>query len=150
MDLTSPSWHETLVVLAVVLGTLGCLVSLGYVIRVDARDNWRRPMLVTAVLGAAAVLGAWYTGERLLEAQPELARFAQVEDHRAYARYLVVPTLGWLGAALVTGLVHPRTGVLKVVLPLLLTLTTLAVLVLVLLSGSEDVRSVWESILAEF
>jgi hypothetical protein len=149
MDFTGLTWHEATVALAVVLGPVGCLVSLGYVLRVEHRDSWRRPMLVTAILGGAAVLAAYVTGERVLDAEPGLSESIPLQDHRDYALQLLLPTVGWLVMAIVTGWVNPRTGALKVMLPLLLTGFSLIVLVLVVLSGSDGARELWETILGE-
>lgn len=150
MDLTGLSWHETLVFAAVVLGPLGCLVSLGYALRVDRRDNWRRPMLLTVLLGAAAVLGAYWSGDRLLADQPELAGDPQVTAHQDYALKLVLPTVGWFVIAMITGWVNPRTGALKLMLPLLLSGFAVVVLVLLVLAGDADARSVWHNIAERF
>lgn len=146
MDLTGLSWHETSVLAAIVLGPLGCVVSILYAVRVDSRDNWRRPMLVTAVLGAAAVFAAYLTGERALSAEPDLIGNAQVSDHREYARALLLPTVGWFSIAVVTGWVNPRTGMLRMYLPMLLTAFAVLVLALVVLSGQDGPRGVWELI----
>jgi H+/Cl- antiporter ClcA len=146
MEFSGLTWHGTSVALAIVLGPLGCVVSIMFAARVDYRDNWRRPMVVTAVLGAAAVLAAYFTGERVLSANPDLGNNGQVVDHTGYADRLPLPTVGWLAVALVTGWVNPRTGALRVMLPFLLTGFALIVLVLVVLAGQDGPRALWERI----
>lgn len=145
MDFSGLSWHEASVALAIVLGPIGCVVSCGYALRVDHRDNWRRPMLLTAVLGAAAILAAYVTGERALAADPELAAI-QLQGHREFALKLLLPTVGWLVVAVLTGWVNPRTGALRVMMPVLLTGFAVVVLVLVVLSGDPGARSIWNSV----
>lgn len=149
MDLSGISLHAGLVLAAVVLGPVGCLVSVGYALRVDHRENWRRPMLVTAVLGSAAIFAAYVSGERALAADSGVADF-EVADHRAYALQLLLPTVGWLVMSLVTGWMNPQTGVLRLMLPILLFGFAVVVLVLVLLAGDPEARSLWEQIAEEF
>lgn len=144
MDLSGLTWHGSFVAAAAILGPLGCLVSLGYAVRIDHRDAWRFPMLVTAFVGVVAVVGAYVTGERALAADPQLARNLVVDDHRGYAVKLLLPTVGWAVMAALTGWVNPRTGALRLAMPALLSGFALVVLVLVVLSGDDGVRSLWE------
>lgn len=143
VEISGISWHSALALAAVVLGPVGCLVSLGYTLRVDRRDAWRRPMLVTAVLGAGAILAAYVSGVRDLQADDGPAAF-EVADHREYALRLLLPTVCWLVMALLTGWLDPRTGALRLMLPLLLSGFAVVVLVLVVLVGDPETRSVWE------
>lgn len=140
------SSHEILVVAAVVLGLIGCGASLGYALMVDSREGWRVPMVISGVLGAVAILGAWWTGDQLLAERPRLARFDRVTDHVAYADVLVLPTIAWLLLVLLTGLVNPRTGVLRWLLPMPLALVAVTVLVLLALTGSPGARDMWDAV----
>jgi hypothetical protein len=47
--------------------------------------------------------------------------------------------------SVLTGWLNPRTGALRLALPLLLSGFAVVVLVLVLLSGDTDARSIWDS-----
>lgn len=149
MDLASVSWHAALVVAAVALAPVGCFVSLGYALLVERRDSWRKPMLATAVLGAGAVLAAYATGDGSLTLDPVLSE-AEAEVHRAYAVDLVLPTVGWLAVSLLTGWIHPRTGALRVMLPVLLFGFATMVLVLTVLAGDPDARSLVETVSESF
>ena len=140
MEMSGISWHEAFVLAAVVLGPVGTLVSLGYALRVDHREEWRRPMLLTALLGFLAILGAYFTGDRTLSEHPELAADPLVTAHQDYAVRLVLPAVGWFVVATLTGWVNPRTGALRLMLPFLLCGFAVVVLVLVVLTGSADAR----------
>lgn len=148
MELSGLTWHATFVVAAVVLAPIGCMVSLGYAVMVDRRDAWRLPMLVTAVLGGVSVLAAFVTGEGTLTIGRDVSE-AQTDVNRAYAAQLALPTAGWLVISLVTGWLHPRTGALRVMLPMLLFGFAVIVLVLTVLAGDPDARSLLETITAE-
>lgn len=146
MNTEGLSSHEILVVAAVVLGLIGCFASLGYALVVDHREAWRAPMVISGVLGAVAILGAWWTGDQLLAEHPRLARFDRVADHVTYADALVLPAIAWLLLVLLTGLVNPRAGVLRWLLPTPLALVALTVLVLLALTGSAGARDLWDAL----
>jgi uncharacterized membrane protein (DUF4010 family) len=146
MEILGLPLHSALAISAAVLGPVGCLVALWYAFRPDHRDAWRYPMLITAVLATAAIFGAYVSGEQMLADHPELADDAQVVDHQQYAARLVLPTVGYFVMATLSALLNPRTGALRVALPILLTAFSVVVLVLVALSGDEDARSLWEAI----
>ena len=146
MNTEDLSSHGILVAAAVVLGAIGCAVSLGYAMRIDHRDAWRTPMVVTGLLGAVAILGAWWTGDQLLAERPRLARFERVAEHIGYADALVLPTIAWLLLVLLTGLVNPRTGVLRWLLPMPLALVAVAILVLLALAGDPGARDIWDAV----
>jgi len=145
MDILGVPLHTVLAYSAAALGPIGCLTALWYAVRPERRDTWRYPMMITVTLGAAAILGAFVTGDRLLTDQPNLAADVQVVDHQEYAERLVLPTIGFWVMAVLTGWLNPRTGVLRLALPLLLTGFAAVVLVLVVLSGDADARSIWDS-----
>lgn len=142
--------HGILVVAAVAFGLIGCAVSLGYAFGVDQREKLRAPMVISGVLGAVAILGAWWTGDQLLAERPRLARFDRVADHVGYADALVLPTIAWLLLVLLTGLVNPRKGVLRWLLPTPLALVAAAVLALLALTGSPDARALWDAVRDQF
>ncbi|QZY30148.1 hypothetical protein [Nocardioides coralli] len=148
MDFAGLTWHAAFVVAAVVLAPVGCLVSLGYALLIERRDSWRTPMLVTAVLGAVSILAAYVTGEGTLMIERGVSE-SQDDVDREYANQLALPTVGWLVVALVTGWVHPRTGALRIMLPMLLFGFALVVLVLTILAGDPDARSLLETITDE-
>lgn len=146
MNIEGFSAHDIAVVAAVVLGAIGCAVSLGYAFRVDHRDAWRMPMLISGVLGALAILSAWWTGDQLLADRPRLARLDRIAEHVGYADALVLPTIAWLLLVLLNGLVNPHTGVLRWLLPTPLALVAVAVLVLLALAGDAGARDLWDTL----
>lgn len=146
MEILGLPLHSALAISAAVLGPVGCLVAVWWAVRPEHRDTWRYPLLITAVLATASIFGAYLSGEQLLAAHPELAVDAQVADHQEFATRLILPTVGYFVMAMLSGLLNPRRGPLKVALPLLLTAFAVMVLVLVVLSGDEDARSLWEAI----
>jgi hypothetical protein len=145
MDILGVPLHTVLAYSAAGLGPIGCLTALWYSVRPERRHVWRFPMLITATLAAAAILGAFVTGDQLLTDRPNLAADAQVIDHQEYAERLVLPTIGFWVVATLTGWLNPRTGILRLALPLLLSGFAIVVLVLVVLSGDADARSIWDS-----
>ncbi len=150
MEIVGLPLHSGLAILAAVLAPLGCVVALWYSFRVERRDTWRYPMMITATLATASILGAFFSGERMLDLHPELANDAQVIAHQQYGARLVLPTIGYFVLAALTGWLNPHTGALKLALPVLLTGFTVVVLVLVVLSGDAGARSLWESVLNRF
>ena len=150
MDVDPDSLHLLAAYAAVVLGVLGPVLGLVYSLLVERRDTWRKPMLGAATLTFAAVVGAWVSGRQLLEAHPGLADDATVAPHLEYADRLLLPGIGFFVVAMLTGLLNPRTGALRTVLPLLLTGFSLVVLVLVVLSGDADARSLLDRLVGSF
>jgi len=142
--------HSALAISVAVLGPVGCLVALWYSFRPDHRSFWRWPMLITAVLATASIFGAYFSGEQLLADHPELADDPMVVDHQQYAVRLVLPTVGFFVMASLSALINPRTGALRVAMPILLAGFSLVVLVLVVLAGDADTRSLWETIRDSF
>ncbi len=142
--------HTVLALAAAITGPVACALSLWFAIRVEHRDTWRYPMLISATLATAAILGAFVTGQRLIEDEPDLAVDPMVAAHQDYAARLVLPTVGWWVVAALSGWLNPKTGALKLALPLLLTGFSAVVLVLVILSGDADARSLWTSVTNRF
>lgn len=150
MEILGLPLHSVLAIAAAVLAPVGCLVSLWYAVRPEHRDAWRFPMMIGATLATAAIFGAYVSGERMLTEHPELAIDPMVMAHQEYAARLVLPTAGFFIMATLTGWLNPRTGALRLALPLLLSGFAVVVLVLVVLSGDADARSLWDDIRARF
>lgn len=150
MEILGLPVHTVLALAAAVTGPVSCAVTLWFCIRVDNRDAWRYPMLISVTLATVAILGAFVTGDRMLEADPALAQDPTVTAHQQYAARLVLPTVGYWVVASLTGWLNPRTGALRLMLPLILSGFALVVLVLVLLSGDADARSLWDSMTDRF
>ncbi len=142
--------HTVLALAAAVTGPVACALSLWFAIRVDHRDTWRFPMMIAVTLATVSILGAFVTGDRLIDADPALAEDPMVVAHQQYAARLVLPTVGFWVMASLTGWLNPRSGVLKLMLPLILAGFAVVVLVLVVLSGDADARSLWDSLLDQF
>lgn len=150
MELLGVPLHTALALSAAVLAPLGCVVSLWFAVRVDHRDDWRFPMMITATLATVSILGAFFSGDRMLTENPELANDSMVTAHQQYAARLVLPTIGYFVLASLTGWLNPRTGALRLALPLLLAGFAVVVLVLVVLSGDADARSIWDDVRNRF
>lgn len=150
MEIVGLPVHTALAYAAAVLAPVGCLVSLWFAVRIEHREAWRYPMLITATLATVSILAAFVTGERALADHPGLGADPQVGAHREYAARLVLPTIGFFVMAVLTGALNPRTGALRTALPLLLSGFALVVLALVALSGDADARSLWESIRSRY
>jgi hypothetical protein len=73
-----------------------------------------------------------------------------VAPHLEYADRLLLPGVGFFVVAVLTGLLNPRTGALRTVLPLLLTGFSVVVLVLVVLSSDSGARVLLDQILELF
>ena len=146
MEIVGLPWHTVLAYAAAGLGPIGCLTAIWYAVRVERRSFWRFPMLITATFAAAAILGAYITGDQLLNDRPNLAADADVAAHQEYAQRLVLPTVGFWVMGTLTGWLNPRSGLLRLALPFLLAGFAIVVLVLVVLSGDADARSLWDSI----
>jgi hypothetical protein len=150
MDLNADSLHLLVAYAAVLFGVLGPVTGLLYSVLVDRRDAWRKPMLGTATLTFIAVLGAYISGRRLVDLQPALVDDPMVAPHLEYADRLLLPGVGFFVIAMLTGLLNPRTGALKTVLPILLTGFSVVVLVLVVLSSDSAARTLLDQVLAQF
>jgi len=150
MEIFGLPLHTVLALAAAVTGPVSCAITLWFCFRVEHRETWRYPMLITVTLATASILGAFVSGDRMLEANPGLAEDPTVIAHQQYAARLVLPTVGYWVVASLTGWLNPRTGALKLMLPLILAGFSLVVLVLVLLSGDADARSLWDSMTDRF
>ena len=150
MDLDPDDLHTLAASAAVLLGVLGPLLGIVYALRVDRRDFWRKPMFVSGTLTFVAVLGAYLSGRRLVDAHPNLADDPMVAPHLEYADRLLLPGAGFFVLVVLTAVLHPRTGALRIVLPMLLTGFSVVVLVLVLLSGDNGARALLDQVRDSF
>ena len=85
MDLDVGTLHTVAASASVLLGVAGPVLAILYAMRVDRRDYWRKPMLVSGTLTFVAVLGAWLSGRRLGEEHPRLLDDPGVVPHLEYA-----------------------------------------------------------------
>ena len=150
MEIVGLPWHTVLAYAAAGLGPIGCLTAIWYAVRVERRSFWRWPMLITVTFATAAILGAYITGDQLLNDRPNLAADADVAAHREYAQRLVLPTIGFWVTGTLTGILNPRSGILRLALPFILAGFAIVVLVLVILSGDADARSLWDNVRHQF
>ena len=150
MDLDPSSVHTLAAYAAVLLGVVGPVLALVYAVRVERRDFWRKPMLVAGTLTSLAILGAYLSGRKLVSDHPRLLTDPEVVPHLAYADRLLLPGVGFFVFVVVTGVLNPRTGAMKVVLPLLLTGFAVVVLLLVVLSGDSGARLLLDRVLDRF
>jgi hypothetical protein len=101
-------------------------------------------MVVLAVVGSAAVLAAYFSGDSFLESRPQLEANPLVATHEERAELLLWLTPAFGAAAVAAHLLHPRPGAARTVVRVLLALASLAVLVQVVLVGDAGARAVWE------
>lgn len=146
MEIGGVPLHSAAAWAAVALGVLGPLSALGYAARVEHRDSWRWPMIAGAVLTGAAILAAYLSGRQLADTRPRLLENPVLAGHVEYADRLLLPTVGYFVVAMLTGLLNPRAGVLRVMLPLLLTGFAVLVLALTVLSGDAGAPLLWDRV----
>ena len=149
MDLDLAALHVVAAYAAVLFGVVGPGLALIYAIRVERRDYWRVPMLVGATLTFATTLTSYLVGRRLADDYSQMLGEPGVRAHLEYADRLLLPAAGFFVVAVVTGVLNARTGVLKTMLPLLLTGFAVIVLGLTLLSDA-GVRAIVDRIIAEY
>ena len=146
MEIDPADLHTMAAAVAVLLGVAGPVVALLYAIRVERRDHWRKPMLVTGSLTFVGILAAYFSGRWLVDQQPGLRNDVTVAPHLEYADRLLLPGAGFFVLVLLCGMIHPRTGMLRIVLPLLLTGFALVVFALVVLSSDSGARLLLEKL----
>jgi hypothetical protein len=144
MEINGLPLHPLVVHAAVVFGPLAALGALAYVVLPAWRDRLRWPMLGLALLGTGAVVAAYFTGKNLLSSRPELGALELVPAHQERGGQLLWVTLGFGVVAVVAGLLHSRTGAVRVLLSVLLGVAALGVLALAVLTGDSGARAVWE------
>lgn len=150
MGLDVGAWHTLVAYAAVLCGLAGPVLGIIYAVRVETRDFWRRPMMVAAALCFGSVVLAHLSGRRLVADEPELLRNPAVIPHLEYADLLLLPAAGFFILAMLTGLLNPRTGALRTMLPLLLTGFAAVVLLLSVLSGDGGARLIVDRIVASY
>lgn len=152
MELNGVPLHPLVVHAVVVLGPLAALTGLAYAAVPRWRWLLRWPLVVLALVTAAASILATQAGEALLDARPELEPL--VEEHEEYGELLRNVALGYalvsalaawaLGgvSALASGRGARETR-LGVPVAVLLVLSALALLVVLFLAGDSGARAVW-------
>jgi lipopolysaccharide export LptBFGC system permease protein LptF len=143
MEINGVPLHPLVVHAAVVFGPLAALAALGYVALPAWRDRLRWPMLVLAVVASGAIVTAYFTGLNLLQTRPELQQIAGVDTHKSRGTTLFWFTLPFAAVAVASGLLHERTGAVRILLNVLLGLAALAVLGLVVATGDAGAHAVW-------
>ncbi len=144
MEINGLPLHPLVVHAAVVLGALAPLAALAYVGLPRGRALLRWPMVGLALLGAATIVAAYYTGRSFFNSRPpEIQANPQVLTHEHLARQLLWITIGFGVVAVAAGWLSRRTGAVRVVLDVLLAATALAVLVWVARTGEAGARAVW-------
>ena len=149
MNLDLAGLHEIAAYAAVLFGVVGPVLALLYATRVERRDFWRVPMLVGATLTLATTLTSYLIGRRLGDDYSRMLGEPSTWAHLEYADGLLLPAAAFFVIAVVTGVLNARTGVLKTMLPLLLTGFAVIVLGLTVLSDT-GVRAIVDRLLAEF
>ena len=143
MEINGLPVHPLVVHAAVVLGPIGALTALAYVVLPRWRDRLRWPMVVLALVATASIAAAFVTGVSFWNSRPDLHQIPSLATHRTRGRTLFWVSLPFGVLAVATGWLHLRRGALRVGLDVLLGAAALAVLVLVLLTGEAGARSVW-------
>ena len=150
MDLDADTLHTVAASVALLLGVAGPVVAVVYAVRIERRDFWRIPMLVSGILTFVAILVAYVSGRRLVDTDPSLLDNPTVAPHLEYADRLLLPGAGFFILVVLTGVLNPRTGVLRMVLPILLVGFAAVVLVLVVLSSDSGARQLLDQIVEAF
>ena len=146
MEISGLPLHALAVHAAVVLGPVGALAALAYVVLPRRRDPLRWPMVALVVVATAAIVVAYLSGDSLLESRPELGQAPLVRTHEEHAEVLLWLTLGFCAIAVLTGAAHRRGGVAGVALPAVLGAAAVAVLAQLVLTGEAGARSVWGAV----
>ena len=150
MDVDADTLHTVAASVAMLLGVAGPVLAIAYAVRIDRRDFWRLPMLVSGTLTFVAILAAYFSGRRLVDADPSQLDNPMVAPHLEYADRLLLPGAGFFILVVLTGVLNPQRGVLRTVLPILLVGFAVVVLVLVVLSGDSGARQLLDTIVAAF
>ncbi|NPC96117.1 DUF2231 domain-containing protein [Nocardioides sp. zg-DK7169] len=142
MQINGVPLHALVIHGAVVLGPLASLLSLLYV--VPRTREWARwPMVAAAVTAAGFVVAAFLSGRDLLDANPALRQLPAVSTHEDRAAYALATTLVLAVLAVLAGLLHARSGAVRLVVRVLLVLAALACLVAVVATGDAGAQAVW-------
>lgn len=146
MEINGIPLHPLAVHAAVVLGPVAALTALLYLVP-SLRDRLRWPMVVLAVVAGVSIWVAYLSGEDFLDSARfdgvagELAE--RIEEHEELAETLRLVVSGFTVVAVVAGLLHRRTGAVRVVLSVLLAAAAVALAVWTFLAGEAGARAVW-------
>jgi uncharacterized membrane protein len=142
MEINGLPLHPLVVHAAVIFGPIAALAALAYLVpRWRLKLRW--PMVGLAVLATGSILAAYLSGNDFLQHKPELRTSPQVQTHQDRAYQLLWVTIAFGAIALVSGWFATRTGALRIVLDVLLGVASVALLVLVFLTGEAGARAVW-------
>jgi len=154
MEVTGLPLHPLIVHAVVVLGPIAALVGLAYAFVPRWRWLLRWPLVALSVAVAVAALLAVSAGESLLDSRPELEPL--VEDHEEWGELLRTVSLAFVAvsalaawalggpSALASGRgARDSRDALGWVAVALLAAGSLALLVLVVLTGDSGSRAVW-------
>ncbi|AIY17014.1 hypothetical protein GUY44_17045 [Pimelobacter simplex] len=145
MEINGVPLHPLVVHAAVVLTPLAGLAAVGYAVPAW-RDRLRWPLVVLAVVAAAAVWVAYLSGENL-----RTDRFAgvtgtladRIADHETWAKRLRIGASVFAVLAVAAAWLHTRSGPVRSVLTLLVVAGGLVTLVLVVLTGDAGAQATW-------
>ncbi len=154
MELNGVPLHPLVVHAVVVLGPLAALAGLAYAAVPRWRWLLRWPLVVLAVVTAAATVLAAQAGSALLDLRPELEPL--VEEHEEYGELLRTVSLGYVvvsaaaawtlggASALASGRgARESRGVLGTITAVLLAVAAIGLLVMLFLAGDSGARAVW-------
>jgi len=142
MEINGLPLHPLVVHAAVIFGPIAALVALAFLVpRWRLKLRW--PMVGLALVATASLLAAYFSGDNFLEHRPELGQSPQVQEHEDRAGQLLWVTIAFGVVALASGWLATRTGALRLVLDVLLAVASVALLVLVFLTGEAGARAVW-------
>ncbi|QYJ05682.1 hypothetical protein KUV85_08380 [Nocardioides panacisoli] len=148
MEINGLPLHPLAVHGAVVLAPIASLVALAYLVPA-LRDRLRWPTLVLALVAAAAVLVAYFSGDSFREANdffndPGAPVTEKIDTHEDRGALLMWWSLAFAAIAVITTALHRRDGWVRWLLAALLAVDAVAVLVLVVLTGDSGARAVWD------
>ncbi|WP_121258127.1 DUF2231 domain-containing protein [Nocardioides ferulae] len=143
MEVNGLPLHALVVHAAVVLGPLAALGGIGYAVP-RWRDWLRWPLVIAALVAAAAVWVAYLSGEQLTEANTyggPLAELVETHEERAEVFRLVIT--GFAAAAAAATALHARGGPVRWLLAGLVALLGVATLVYAVLTGDAGAQVAW-------
>ncbi|GAA4370634.1 DUF2231 domain-containing protein [Nocardioides caricicola] len=142
MEINGLPLHPLVVHAAVIFGPLAALAALAYLVP-RWRDVMRWPMVVLAVVATGALVLAYFSGGDFLDSRSELRQLPQVQEHEELGEQLLWVSLAFGAVAVLSGWLHSRTGALRVVLDVLLAVSSVVLLVWVFRTGEAGARAVW-------
>ncbi len=154
MELNGVPLHPLVVHAVVVLGPLAALAGLAYAAVPRWRWLLRWPLVVLALVTAAATVLAAQAGDALLDLRPELEPL--VDEHAQYGELLRTVSLGYVvvsaaaawalggASALASGRgARESRGVVGTITAVLLAIAAIGLLVMLFLAGDSGARAVW-------